>query len=94
MNIKKLKVTANQSYYEIQNTDILLDTVAMLYGKAKSKSKLYRYNNKYYLEVDKTISLTNVKRNKSIHLKGQLEEYGKLICNNAIAKIGSKIREL
>ncbi len=93
MKIKKLKATANQRYYEIENTDDLLDIISLLYNKTEKNNKLYKYNNKYYLELFKTIPIKNFTPKVNFYLKGQLEEYGKLICNDAIAIIGSKIKE-
>ncbi len=94
MNIKKLKVNAVQHYFEILSTDTLLDTVAQLYDVDNKNSRLYRYNNKYYLELDRNSVPNNLKRNDNVYLKGKLEEYGTLICQNAITKIGSKLKEL
>ncbi len=93
MNIKKLKANIVYKYFEIKDIDTLFDTIVQLYGIQNDNSKLYRYNEKYYLELSTTAFLKSIKCNDNKHLKGILEEYGTLICQNAITQIGCKIKE-
>ncbi|MEE0946100.1 MAG: adaptor protein MecA [Acutalibacteraceae bacterium] len=92
MHIKKIKVNTNSFLYEINGADMLLNTIENLYGYNNKRNTLYRYNNKYYLELCGCNLKTNIP-NTQKHLKGILEEYGNLICNNAISKIGSKLKD-
>ncbi len=84
----------NYFIYKFNDCEALFDAVSALYEKNNAKARLYTYNKQYFLEVNKCITHFKYKTPYSQkYIKNILEEYGKLISENAIIEIGKAIKD-
>lgn len=73
--------------YTTKNCEQVLSVIEQLYNDKIFKSELYKYKNNYYLLCETKEEPLNFKLT-NIYVKAHLEEYAKLISNNAVAEIG------
>ncbi len=86
-----LNFQGNIYLYVAKNCAELFDIIEKLYYKEINKSELYSYKKRYYLLCETKEKIQFLDKT-DIYTKAYLEEYAKLLSNNAIKKIGFYIK--
>lgn len=88
------RIKCKKSYiYKFNDAETLFEIVLTLYDNYSEKSSLYIYKKQYYLEMCRSYNrLEKYRAISKTNLKDILEEYGKIVSNNAILEIGKAIK--